>query len=124
VSTTISRRTGAAAAADVLAILVFVAIGRRSHDEGSAIGGILSVAAPFLIGLAAGWAVSRAWTHPMRVESAFIIWPVTIVVGMVLRHTVFDRGTAVSFIIVATCFTGLFLVGWRLVANRATGSHR
>jgi hypothetical protein len=54
---------------------------------------------------------------------------VTVAVGMLLRNLVFDRGTALPFIIVATCFTGALLVGWRLVANRAvlsraSGSHR
>jgi hypothetical protein len=124
-----TRRIALAAAADVVAILVFVAIGRRNHDEGEAIGSILAVAAPFLIALCAGWIAARAWTHPMQIESAFIIWPVTVAVGMILRNLVFDRGTALPFIIVATCVTGLFLVGWRLAANRmvhdrATGPHR
>jgi hypothetical protein len=37
---------------------------------------------------------------------------------MVLRRTVFDRGTAFSFIVVASVFTGVLLLGWRLVARR------
>jgi hypothetical protein len=119
-----SRRTTVAAVADIAAILVFVAIGRRSHDEGSAIAGTVSVAAPFLIALAVGWVVARAWTHPMRVASGFVIWPITVAVGMVLRHTVFDRGTALPFVIVATCVTGVFLVGWRAVVDRATDPRR
>ena len=44
-----------------------------------------------------------------------MIWPVTILVGMVVRNLVFDRGTATSFVIVATLFVGAFVVGWRLV---------
>lgn len=115
-----SRRTVIAALADVAAIIVFVAIGRRNHHEGDAVDGILTVAAPFLIALAVGWIVARAWARPMQVESAFIIWPVTVAVGMVLRNLVFDRGTALPFIIVATLVTGVFLVGWRMVAARAT----
>ncbi len=115
-----TRRAVLAAFIDVVAILVFVAIGRRNHDEGTAVDGILAVAAPFLIALAVGWIVARAWTRPMQVETAFIIWPITVALGMVLRNLVFDRGTALPFIIVATAVTGLFLVGWRLVAARAT----
>ena len=84
------------------AIVVFVAIGRRNHDEGTAVDGIATVAAPFLIALAVGWIVARAWTRPMQVEAAFIIWPVTVALGLVLRNVVFDRGTALPFIIVAT----------------------
>ena len=39
---------------------------------------------------------------------------------MVLRRTLFDRGTAFSFIVVASVFTGVLLIGWRLVASRIT----
>ena len=34
---------------------------------------------------------------------------------MLVRNLVFDRGTATSFVIVATLFVGAFLVGWRVV---------
>jgi Protein of unknown function (DUF3054) len=118
----VSRRVVIAALADIVAIIVFVAIGRRNHNESEAVDGILNVAAPFLIGLAAGWIVARAWSRPMQVEAAFIIWPVTVAVGMVLRNLVFDRGTALPFIIVATLVTCVFLVGWRLVVARVTRS--
>jgi hypothetical protein len=74
------------------------------------------VAAPFLIALAVGWIAARAWTRPMQVETAFVIWPITVAVGMGLRNLVFDRGTALPFIIVATVVTGVFLVGWRMLA--------
>ena len=112
-----NRRVALAGIADVAAIVVFVAIGRRNHDEGTAVDGIATVAAPFLIALIVGWIVARAWARPMQVESAFIIWPVTVALGMVLRNVVFDRGTALPFIIVATVVTGVFLVGWRMVVN-------
>ena len=118
-TSTPTRRAVLAAVADVVAIIVFVAIGRRSHDEGSTVSGVLTVAAPFLIALAIGWIAARAWAHPTQVASAFIIWPITVAVGMVLRNLVFDRGTALSFVIVATIVTGAFLVGWRMVAARA-----
>ena len=114
-----NRRVLLAAGADVASIVVFVAIGRRNHHEGTAVDGIATVAAPFLIALVVGWVVARAWARPMQVETAFIIWPVTVALGMVLRHFAFDRGTALPFIIVATLVTGVFLVGWRMVAARA-----
>ena len=117
-----SRRVAVAAATDIVCILVFVALGRRNHDEGETVDGILKVAAPFLIALVAGWIVARAWTRPMQVETGFIIWPVTVALGIVLRHFVFDRGTALPFIIVATIVTGLFLVGWRLAVARFSRS--
>ena len=111
-----TRRTVVAALADIVAIVVFVAIGRRNHNEGEAVDAILTVAAPFLIALAVGWIAARAWTRPMQVETAFVIWPITVAIGMVLRNLVFDRGTALPFIIVATVVTGVFLVGWRMLA--------
>lgn len=112
-----SRRAVIAALADIVSIIVFVAIGRRNHDEGEAVDGILTVAAPFLIALVVGWIVARAWAKPMQVESSFIIWPVTVALGMVLRNLVFDRGTALPFIVVATLVVGVFLVGWRLIVQ-------
>jgi hypothetical protein len=115
----VTRRVAVAALADVVAIVAFVAIGRRNHDEGTAVDGIISVAAPFLIALAVGWVAARAWSRPMQVEAGFIIWPVTVALGLVLRNLVFDRGTALPFVIVATLVTGLFLVGWRMLAARA-----
>ena len=111
-----NRRTAAAAIVDIVAIVVFVAIGRRNHNEGETVDAVLTVAAPFLIALAVGWIAARAWTRPMQVETAFVIWPITVAVGMVLRSLVFDRGTALPFVIVATVVTGVFLVGWRMLA--------
>jgi hypothetical protein len=113
-------RVRIAAALDIAVILVFDAVGRRNHDEGSGFGEVLRIAAPFLIGLAAGWVVARAWRRPFDLVTGCTIWVVTIAVGMVLRKTLFDRGTALSFVIVASVFTGVLLLGWRLVARRMT----
>ena len=55
------KRIVLAATFDIVAIIVFVVIGRRNHDEGTALRGVARVAAPFLIGLAVGWVVARAW---------------------------------------------------------------
>jgi hypothetical protein len=111
-----------AALVDAALVLVFVALGRTSHEEGQMVSGTLSVAAPFLIALGLGWVVARAWKHPLGLRTGVIVWLTTLVVGMVLRRTVFDRGTALAFIIVATLFTGLFLVGWRAIAGRVVAS--
>jgi len=105
-----------AAVVDVVSILLFVVIGRRSHDEGgNVVTEAVEVAAPFLIGLALGWLVARAWRDPLSPTTGMLIWVVTVVAGMVLRRFVFDRGTALPFVIVASAFTLLFLVGWRFV---------
>lgn len=103
---------------DVVAVVVFVALGRRSHDEGgNAVAETLRVAAPFLIALAVGWVVARAWRRPTAIATGVIVWVITVALGMVLRNLVFDRGTATSFVIVATLVTGALLLGWRAVAS-------
>ncbi|HQZ36542.1 MAG TPA: DUF3054 domain-containing protein [Ilumatobacteraceae bacterium] len=111
------RSVQMAAALDVVALVVFVIIGRRSHDEGSALSGIVKVAAPFLIALILGWLVARAWKNPMAVGTGVIVWLVTVIGGLVLRKVAFDGGTAVPFIIVASLFTLCTLVGWRFLAE-------
>lgn len=111
------RRTTVAAVLDTMFVVLFVAVGRRNHDEDPALSGTLFTAAPFLIGLAAGWLVARAWRAPFALLTGAVIWVTTITLGMVLRNVVFDRGTAASFVVVATLFTGACLLGWRLVAR-------
>jgi len=105
-----------AAAADVCCVLVFVIIGRASHTKGESLAGIASTAWPFLAGLAIGWIVTLAWRRrPGGLVPAGVgAWLGTVAAGMVLR-VIGGQGTAVSFIIVALIFNGLFLLGWRTV---------
>ena len=100
---------------DVFAVVLFVALGRRSHDQAGGFTAVLETAAPFLIGLVAGWVVARMWRRPTNLSTGIVVWPVTILVGMIVRNLVFDRGTATSFVVVATLFVGACLVGWRIV---------
>jgi hypothetical protein len=111
------RAITAAASIDAVCIVIFVAIGRHNHDESSAISGTLSTAAPFLIALLLAWVIVRAWRRPAAVRTGLLIWPLVILIGMLLRHFVFDDGTAAAFIVVATVFLGAFLVGWRAIAG-------
>jgi len=109
------RRTPLAAGLDTFAVVLFVSIGRREHERDSAISGLISTAAPFLIALAIAWLALRVWQRPTEVRSGIAIWAVVVLVGMLLRHFLFDDGTAASFVIVATIFLGFFIVGWRAV---------
>lgn len=103
-------------------VLAFAVIGRASHAHGESLGGIVSTAWPFLVGLAGGWAAARAWQRPVRVVPAGVgAWLGTVVVGMVLR-VVAGQGTAVAFVVVALVFLGLFLLGWRALAGLGRGS--
>lgn len=107
------QRTPLAAGLDTFFVVLFVAIGRREHDQDSAIAGLVATAAPFLIALAIAWLALRAWRRPTDWRTGVGIWAIVIAGGMVVRNVVFDDGTATSFVIVATLFLGLFLVGWR-----------
>jgi hypothetical protein len=112
------RRVLAAFGIDVLAVLIFVAIGRRNHHEdGNAVVGALKIGAPFVIALVVGWLVTRARRAPMAVLTGVGVWVCTVVLGLALRRVVFDRGIAIAFIVVATITLGVFLVGWRAIAR-------
>ena len=108
------RRVPLALGIDTFSVVFFVAVGRREHDRDSAISGLIDTAAPFLIGLAIAWLVLRAWSRPTDWRTGVGIWAITLVAGMLLRKIVFGDGTATSFVIVATLFLALFLIGWRL----------
>jgi hypothetical protein len=110
-------RTPLAAALDTASVVLFVAIGRREHEQDSAISGLASTAAPFLVALVVAWLVLRVWRRPTDWRIGVGVWAIVVAGGMVLRRVVFDDGTAVSFVIVASCFLALTLIGWRLVAG-------
>lgn len=107
---------------DLVAVLAFVVIGRRSHEEGLAAAGLVRTAAPFIVALVVGWVVTRAWSSPVRLRTGVGLSAVTVAFGMVLRRWVIGDGTATSFVIVATVFLLATLVGWRLIAGRFVGS--
>lgn len=105
-----------ALAADLVCVVVFCTIGRRSHAEGLSVAGIAETAWPFLTGTAAGWVLARAWQRPVALlPTGVIVWVATVVVGMLLRK-VTGQGTATSFIVVASLTTAVLLLGWRGVA--------
>jgi drug/metabolite transporter (DMT)-like permease len=103
-----------AIAADVVAVLVFAVAGRNAHQESSGAGTVVTIAAPFLIGLLVGWIVSwRAGYEPAAPRTGLVVWVATVVVGLALRRTVWDRGVALSFVIVTVLVLGALFVGWR-----------
>ena len=119
ITTRLSQRAVITAAiVDVVAVVVFVAIGRRNHDEGTALSGVLGVAAPFLIALGISWIGLRTWREPFNRASFIATWIITVFVGLLLRRVVFDRGIATAFIIVATITLGVLLGLGRLLSQR------
>jgi len=121
----------ATAAIDTAMVVVFAASGRRSHDEHLTVLGILDTAWPFLAGAAVGWSLMYVYAHvgspdstgtrtfrPERVVPfGIVVWILSVAIGMTLR-AVLNQGTAAAFIGVATLSLGIFLIGWRVVANR------
>ncbi|AFC45867.1 hypothetical protein OCU_46480 [Mycobacterium intracellulare ATCC 13950] len=102
---------------DVVGVLVFCALGRRSHDEGLNLTGIATTAWPFLTGTAVGWLAARGWRRPTAVApTGVVVWLSTVVVGMVLRKAT-SAGVAASFVVVATAVTALLLLGWRVAVG-------
>ncbi|BBZ10890.1 DUF3054 domain-containing protein [Mycobacterium branderi] len=109
-------------AVDVVCVLVFCGVGRRSHDEGLNLTGVATTAWPFLIGTILGWALSRGWRRPTAVvPTGVVVWISTVVVGMLLRKAS-SAGVAASFVVVASTVTALLLLGWR--AAVLAGSRR
>ncbi|TDQ54771.1 DUF3054 domain-containing protein [Actinorugispora endophytica] len=103
--------------ADAAVVLLFVLIGRSSHDEGNALLGVAATLWPFAAALALGWLATRAWRAPAApVRTGLGLWAVTVIGAMALR-AVSGAGTAVSFIVVTTLFLGAGLLGWRAVAS-------
>lgn len=109
-----------ALATDIVCVVVFCTIGRRSHAEGLTLSGIAETAWPFLVGTLTGWLASRAWQRPAAlVPTGIAVWLCTVVVGMLLRK-VTSAGVAPSFIVVASLSTALLLLGWRAGAALLT----
>ncbi|OBA59238.1 hypothetical protein A5647_18110 [Mycobacterium sp. 1100029.7] len=104
---------------DVLCVLMFCAVGRRSHDEGLNIPGIAATAWPFLAGTFVGWLASRAWQRPTAVKpTGVVVWLCTVVIGVALRK-VSSAGVAASFVVVTASVTALLLLGWRAAVGLA-----
>lgn len=101
---------------DALLVLVFVLVGRRSHDESSAVLGVLTTLWPFLTGTVGGWVLARLLRLRLpSLPAGVVAWVATVLVGMVLRAVV-GQGVQASFVVVATVVVGVALLGWRLVA--------
>ena len=108
-----------AAVVDAVLVLVFAGVGRASHAEQNPVVGAVMTALPFLVGGALGWALVRWRSHRWAVDlgPGLVVWAAAVVVGMLLR-AITRQGTAASFIVVATLFLGVVLLGWRYLAQR------
>jgi hypothetical protein len=100
---------------DALFVLLFAAVGRASHGEGVTAEGVWAVAWPFLLGLAAGWAIAGT-RHPWPTgrRGSAVVWLSTAGLGLVAR-VLTGGGFAWSFGLVTFVVLGVFLLGWRLL---------
>jgi hypothetical protein len=113
-----------ALAADAVAVLVFAAIGRASHEEAGSMLGLVGTAAPFLVGLVAAWATPWVRARPAGFRAGAVVVVGTAGIGLLLRAAFLGR-LPLSFAIVATVSLAVFLLGWRGVsALTAHVSHR
>lgn len=101
---------------DVVAIIVFAILGRRSHDEAGTLLGVLGTAWPFLAGAVIGhamcWVLVALRADQASWRAGFVVWASTLVLGMLLRLA--SGSTAAwPFVIVAGIALAVFLLGWR-----------
>lgn len=101
--------------ADVVAVVVFAAIGRMSHAESDDLLGLLGTAAPFLVGLAAAWATPVVRAHPAGARAAVVVWAGTVVIGLLVRAG-FTWSLPPSFVAVTAVALAVLLVGWRALS--------
>jgi hypothetical protein len=108
--------------ADVVAVVVFAAVGRMNHAQSDDLLGLLGTAAPFLVGLVAMWATPVVRAHPVGMRAGLVVWAGTVVVGLALRAAFLER-LPLSFAVVTAVTLAVLLLGWRglsaLVALRA-----
>ncbi len=111
--------------ADLVVVLLFALLGRISHEEGNLALGTLGTAAPFALGLMAGWLRAPCAGMPtaQRARSVRFGWWLlawTMGGGILLRWLVGD-GLAPAFLLVATAVLTVGLVGRRRVVARWHG---
>ncbi len=107
---------------DALCVLVFVIIGTRNHETDTGLSGVLYVAAPFWIAMTLAHVAPLLQRGAKALPHQYVVFGYTVVMGMALRNIVFDRGTALPFVIVATLFLGATMLGWRALSSRTTSS--
>ena len=111
----------AAALLDLLLVLVFAALGRRSHEHGVTLAGVAETAWPFIAGASTGWLLAGGIRlEPMSAPFGAVVVAGGVIIGMLLRQ-VTGAGTAWSFVLVATLVLSTLLIGWRLIAARTLG---
>lgn len=117
-------RSFGALVGDLLAVLLFVAIGLIQHGTSLTTESIALVGWPFALGALLGHLAIRSWRAPFRLwPHGVFIWAITIAAAMAVR-TLFQAGTEVSFVIVTAVTLGVLMLGWRGLALFLTRGER
>ena len=85
---------------DAVAVVAFVVIGRRTHQESETLLDVIETAGPFLWALLAAWAVTRAWRSPLSWSTGLGVFAITYAGGMLLRRFGYGDTTAAVFIVI------------------------
>lgn len=110
-------RPWVATLADVAVLVVFVVVGRRSHNEDAGVAGFVRVWWPFAVALLVAWTVTGLWRAPLAWSRAVVAWLVTVGLGMGLRIAIEGREFKLAFAIVTLVFVGAGMLGWRAVVR-------
>ena len=106
--------------ADLLAVAVFVTVGRLSHDESLSASGLLRTGWPFVVGIVGGYIGIALTRWPvLSLRGGTVIAVKTFVIGLVLRYGVARDGTPFSFIVVTMVILTVLILGWRLLTLAA-----
>lgn len=117
-------RSLGALVADVLVVVVFVAVGLTQHGQPLTSTTISLVAWPFVVGLLLGHLAIRSWRRPFALwPQGVFVWAITIVAAMAIR-TLFGAGTELSFVLVTAAVLGVLMLGWRAIASWVTRHER
>lgn len=107
---------------DILAIMLFVLIGKREHQLDASFVDSLITAAPFVI----AWLLVGGTTGVFNAEAysrlgktvvyITLIWLVAGSLGLALRAFIFQEGVSMPFIIVTLVSNLILLLLWRVIA--------
>ncbi|MBA3943499.1 MAG: DUF3054 domain-containing protein [Herpetosiphonaceae bacterium] len=117
-------------AGDVLAVLLFVVVGRASHHEdGSWLFNLARIGSPFLLGWFAVAPFTGAYQLPpprrgLWLRRSALTWLLGIGFGLVLRRFLFRDLVPPTFAVITLIFTGIFLLGWRTVFAVVSNRYR
>jgi hypothetical protein len=110
------------AVGDILAFVLFAALGRHQHQESNGPVEALIIAAPFIV----GWFAVAPWFGAFRpgppremLQRTALAWLCAWPVCLLLRALVQRRAVPIRFDLVALLVNALFLLAWRGVVAMA-----